>query len=429
MCHQTKEEMAYGRANKIESPFRNRSVEDNLKLFEDMRKGKFEENECSLRMKIDMQNANPCMRDPVAYRIKYSAHPHAGDGWCVYPTYDYTHCICDSIENITHSLCTLEFEVRRDSYYWLLEALDIYRPYVWEYSRLNLTRSLLSKRKIDKLTKEGIVSGWSDPRLLTLNGLKRRGYTPTAINAFCEEIGVTRRGNDKCLSIQLLEHFIRKELDETASRTFCVLEPVRIVITNVPAEYHLRIEAPLFPTKDQGTRTIYFTKEVFIDRADFSEVDRKGFWGLSPSNVVIMRYGPHVRMQDVVRRADGSVDYVLAEMIPVPEKKTKGIIHWISAAHSISAEVRLYDYLFTCEEPGALGNDWMNYINMDSLVIKKNARVPSELKGTKPYDRYQFERLGYFCADTDTKDGKIVFNRTVSLVESKEKKELDKGGK
>jgi len=238
----------------IESPYRNRTVEENLKLFEHMRQGRFTENECCLRMKIDMQHVNPNMRDPVAYRIRYVPHPHAGNKWCIYPTYDYTHCINDSLENITHSLCTLEFENRRESYYWLLEALDLYKPIVWEYSRLNLTHTVISKRKLEKLVNEHYVSGWEDPRMPTILGLKRRGYTPSMINDFAEEIGVSRKGNDNITSIKLLEHYARKELDATAPRTFGVQDPVLLDIINFDELTVKEFEAPLFPAdKTKGS--------------------------------------------------------------------------------------------------------------------------------------------------------------------------------
>jgi len=221
----------------MDSPFRERSVEENLKLFEHMRQGRFEEKECCLRLKIDMKHNNPCMRDPAAYRIKYVPHPHAGNKWCIYPTYDYTHCLNDSLENITHSLCTLEFEVRRDSYYWLLQALDVYRPFVWEYSRLNLSRNVLSKRRLTVLVTEKYVNGWDDPRILTINGLRRRGYTNDAINHFVDSIGVTRRGNENMLSIKVLEHAIRTDLDKKASRTMAVIDPVKITLSNLKEDY------------------------------------------------------------------------------------------------------------------------------------------------------------------------------------------------
>lgn len=278
----------------IESPYRNRSVEENLKLFEHMRQGRFAENECCLRMKIDMTHVNPNMRDPVAYRIRYVPHPHAGNKWCIYPTYDYTHCINDSLENITHSLCTLEFENRRESYYWLLEALDLYKPMVWEYSRLNLTYTVLSKRKLEKLVGERVVTDWEDPRMPTVLGLRRRGYTPSMINDFAAEIGVSRKGNDNVTSIRLLEHYARKELDETAPRTFGVQDPVHLEIINFDELSTKEFEAPLFPAnKAKGSQIYKLSRHVFIDEEDFSsDPNKKGFFGLTPAQPVCLKYGP-----------------------------------------------------------------------------------------------------------------------------------------
>jgi glutaminyl-tRNA synthetase len=247
VCHQPKEEMNEDRKNGIESPFRERSIEDNLKLFNDMKMGKCEEGECCLRMKIDMDSNNPCMRDPVAYRIKYCGHPHTGDNWCIYPTYDMTHCVIDSMENITHSLCTLEFEVRRDSYYWLLDQLEIYKAYQWEYGRLNVSGTILSKRKIDALIQDGKCSGWDDPRLMTLMGLKRKGYTPEAINNFIDCLGTARKGNENVVDNMFLEYIVRKDFEEKAQRSFCVLDPVKLVIEGVPDDWSTEVEGELFP--------------------------------------------------------------------------------------------------------------------------------------------------------------------------------------
>jgi glutaminyl-tRNA synthetase len=283
VCHSTKAEIADQRAQMFNSPYRDRSVEENLRLFEQMKQGRFAENECCLRVKIDMKHVNPNMRDFVAYRIRYVPHPHAGDKWCIYPTYDYTHCINDSLENITHSCCTLEFENRRESYYWLLDALDLYKPIVWEYSRLNLTYIALSKRKLEKLVNEGIVSGWEDPRMPTILGLKRRGYTPSIINNFAEEIGVSRNGNDKITSINVLENHARKELDATAPRTFGVIEPILLEIVNFEEATTREIKAPLFPADpSRGEQTYILSSQVYIDKEDFSEEHKKGFFGLTP---------------------------------------------------------------------------------------------------------------------------------------------------
>ena len=267
-----------------DSPFRNRSVDENLTLFENMRLGKYEEGECCLWLKVNMQHPNPCMRDPVAYRIKYCSHPHVGDKWCIYPTYDYTHSLTDSIENITHSLCTLEFEIWREIYYWTPDTLGIYKAFEWEYSRLNLSGSVLSKRKIDALIKNNLVTGWNDPRLLTLDGLKRKGYTPEAINSFIDCMGVTRRGNENVVSFNVLENHLRKDLDKRCPWSFCVLDPIKIVISNVASNWSMEAEGVLYPdTPERGTNKFPLSNEFYIERTDFSEKDDKRFWGLSPS--------------------------------------------------------------------------------------------------------------------------------------------------
>jgi len=283
VCHQNAEQMSQYRNNKMNSPYRDRSVEENLKLFEHMRQGRFEEGECSLRVKMDMQHENPCMRDFVAYRIRYTPHPHSGDKWCIYPTYDYTHCIVDSIENITHSLCTLEFEIRRESYFQLLKDLDIYKPIVWEYSRLNISNTVLSKRKIQTLVDEGYVESWSDPRLLTLQGLRRRGYTSSMINDFCAHLGVARKGNENLTSVKLLEKFARTELDRTAPRTFGVMEPILVELVNIDQAPTKKCQAPLFPVDpSKGNQTYTLDKFIYIEAEDFSENHVDKFFGLTP---------------------------------------------------------------------------------------------------------------------------------------------------
>lgn len=356
VCHQTKLEMKDSRKQMLDSPYRDRSIEENLSLFQKMRQGVFEENECCLRLRIDMKHVNPCMRDPVAYRIRYTSHPHAGDKWCIYPTYDYTHCIVDSLEHITHSLCTLEFEIRRESYYWLLAALDIYRPYVWEYSRLNITYTVLSKRKLEKLVNDKAVIGWNDPRLMTLMGLKRRGYTPTMINAFADEIGVSRNGNENYTSIKLLEFFARKELDREAPRSFGVVDPVLIEIVNIEDAKSIEIEAPLFPTDvSRGHQKFYLSKYIYIEKEDFSEVPRSGFYGLTSDQPVCLKYGPVVKLLQVIKGPNGDVDHVKVQILKDFNQKLKGYIHWVSQDHSEEAVVRLYNYLFTGQE---VKDDW-----------------------------------------------------------------------
>ena len=421
VCHQTKLEMNESRDKKLDSAYRNRSIEENLKLFLMMRQGRFEEKECCLRMKIDMKHNNPCMRDPVAYRIKYAPHPHAGDKWCIYPTYDYTHCLNDSLENITHSLCTLEFEIRRDLYYWLLEALDMYRPFVWEYSRLNLTKIAMSKRKLTELVNKKLVTGWDDPRLPTINGLRRRGYTSEAINNFVDTVGVTRRGNENFLSIKLLEHCIRTDLDKKAPRTLAVLDPIKVTLVNLPDNYKMEIETPLFPkNKEAGNRIINLNKVIFIERSDFSLENNEDFFGLTPNQEVGLKYSGIIKFKDSVKNENGEIVELLCEF-DAESKKTKGRIHWISAQEAVRVEIRLYDYLFKSDNPMAL-KEPLEDLNNKSLVVRTESLVnKSVLNGLKPLNHFQFERLGYFVSDleTDASKNRYVFNLTVDLGDEK----------
>ncbi len=397
VCHQTKEELAECRAKGVESPWRNRPVEESLKLFEEMREGKLDEKSAMLRLKIDMKHPNPCMRDPVAYRIlKHTPHPRTKDKWCIYPTYDFTHCINDSLEHITHSCCTLEFEIRRDSYYWLLEALDLYRPYVWEFSRLNISHNVLSKRLLQVLVSEKKVMGWDDPRLLTLMGLKRRGVTPAAINEFCDLVGVTRRGNEMLIPCHLLDHCIRKDLDEKAPRTMGVVDPLEVVLTNLPEKYEEKLEASLFPKHpERGKQEYLLTKRVFIERADYRSEAGEDYRGLTRSHPVLLKFAGWVQ------------------------------IHWVSAEHSRKAELRLFGPLFDVEDPKKLGKDWKQGVSKDSMKVVKEAVVWDRFAGCKALDCFQFERVGYFVLDYDSRaaEGKLVFNRVVTLNESKEKRE------
>jgi glutaminyl-tRNA synthetase len=352
------------------SPYRNRSVEENLKLFNYMRQGRFAEGTCTLRVKMDMQNENPNMRDFVAYRIRYVEHPMAGDKWCIYPTYDYTHCIVDSLENITHSLCTLEFEIRRESYYQLLKDIDIYKPYVWEYSRLNISNTILSKRKIEEIVNKGIVNGWKDPRLFTIEGLRKRGYTPSMINDFCAHVGVSRKGNENLTSYKLLEKFARTELDREAPRVFGVMNPVLLEITNLEAATSTKFEAPLFPADPtKGIRTYTMTKNVYIDAEDFSEEHIDKFFGLTSKQPVCLKYGPVVKLIEVVRNADGSISHAKVEILPDFKEKLKGYIHWVSKEHSIDAVCNLYSVLFLVEDIKKAGDKWLDFVNPKSLVV------------------------------------------------------------
>ena len=424
VCHQAAAEMSASRNAKTDSPYRTRSVEENLKLFAHMREGRFDEGECCLRVKMDMQHANPCLRDFVAYRIRFTDHPMTGDAWCIYPTYDYTHCIVDSLENITHSLCTLEFEIRRESYFRLLQDCELYKPIVWEYSRLNITNTVLSKRKIEALVNGGHCEGWNDPRLLTLEGLRHRGYTAKMINDFCEHIGVSRKGNENLTSIKLLEGFARQELDANASRTFGVMDPILLEIVNLQDAAETKVKAPLFPREpERGSQTYTLTKNVYIEREDFSETHVPKFFGLTPDQKVMLKYGPVVQLKSVEKNADGSISHVKVEIVPNCEEKLKGVLHWVSKENSLSVTCNLYGLHFLIEDIKKAEDKWLDHINPDSLVVKSQAKVWNLQKNAKIDSRYQFERVGYFvlAEASDTKKGKFIYNRIVELKESKDK--------
>lgn len=425
----TAAEMKKAREEMTDSPWRNSTVEENLKRFERMRSGYYAEGECCLRAKMDMKSPNTVMRDMVMYRVRFVDHPHSGDKWCIYPTYDYTHGMVDSMENITHSLCTLEFEVRRECYYWFLKQCDMWKPMVWEFGRLNMSNTVLSKRKIENLVYGNYVKGWSDPRLHTIQGLKRRGYTPSIILTFCEAIGVTRNSNETLTSYKLLEHYARQELDRTAPRTFGICEPILLEITNFDKVTETKIDAPLFPIDPtKGHQTYTVTKNIFIEADDFSEEAKAGFFGIMPDQIVCLRYGPFVKMQKVVKEG-GKVTKVLVEVVDKPEGKVKGVIHWVSKEHSVPCVINQYNVLFTVEdvigESSKQNKDYLEFLNPESLIVRKNARVWDLQKDVKPYERFQFERVGYFCCDEDSTASNIVFNSIVALKESAAKK----GGK
>ena len=425
----SKEEISEYREKKRDSPYRNRTVEENLKLFNMMKQGRFEEKECCLRLKIDMQHANPCMRDPVAYRIKYVPHPHAGSDWCIYPTYDFTHCLNDSLENITHSLCTLEFEIRRDSYYWLLEAAEMYRPFVWEYSRLNVTHVVVSKRKLLQLVNSHSVTGWNDPRMPTIDGLRRRGYTPDAINNFVDRVGVTRRGNENIISISWLENSIRTDLDAKAPRTMAVIEPLKIVLKNLDKD--IELDTYLFPRLKEkgGIRKVTLSKVIYIDKTDFKEEEDKDFYGLTPKQEVGIKYGGIIKVEEIKKDEKGRIIEIICNYTP-ESKKTRGRIHWISDKDCVQAEVRLYGYLFLSDDPfhaneEGVSHDPMDDLNPNSLVTKMGALIHKDIcKNLEKLDHFQFERIGYFVCDYDTnkEKGRYVFNLTVDLGDEKVKK-------
>lgn len=403
-----------------ESPYRNRSVEENLELFERMRAGEFPEGSRTLRAKIDMSSGNINMRDPVMYRIIHSEHHRTGKRWCIYPTYDYAHPISDSIEGITHSICTLEFEDHRPLYDWFLEQLGIHHPRQIEFARLNISNTVLSKRKLLRLVEEGYVNGWDDPRMPTIAGLRRRGYTPESIRNFCDRIGVAKR--DSLVDVALLEHCLREDLNKRAKRVMAVLRPLRVVIENYPDNLIEEMEAINNPEDpSMGTRSVPFSKVIYIERDDFREIPPKDFYRLAPSREVRLRYAYFITCKDVVKDKDGNVIELRCTYDPstrggdAPDgRKVKATLHWVSEAQAIRAEVRLYDHLFRVPDPDEL-EDFRTGINPESLIVLKDCYLEPSLASARPGEIYQFERLGYFCVDPDSHDGNLVFNRTVTL--------------
>ncbi len=407
------------------SPWRDRSVEENLDLFRRMKEGEFEEGSHVLRAKIDMSSGNINMRDPVMYRILREPHYRTGEEWRIYPMYDYAHCISDSIEKITHSLCTLEFEDHRPLYDWFLGELAVYHPQQIEFSRLNLNYTVMSKRRLLELVQGGFVNGWDDPRMPTLSGLRRRGYTPESIRNFCTRIGVTKQ--ESVIDISLLEHSIRDDLNKTARRVMAVLDPLKVTITNYPKGESEELDAVNNPEDpSMGTRKVPFSGELYIERDDFMENPPKKFFRLSPGTEVRLRYAYFLKCEGVVKDENGEVTELLCTYDPATRggdapdgRKVKATIHWVSAPHAIKAEVRLYDRLFTVPEPGADGTDYKEYLNPDSLTVLKDCPVEPGLADAEPGVNYQFERLGYFTPDAlDSKKGSPVFNRTVTLKDS-----------
>lgn len=423
--HQTPDEIKEYREKKMNSPWRDRPIAESLELFDEMKRGMIEEGKATLRMKQDMQSDNFNMYDLIAYRIKFTAHPHAGDKWCIYPSYDYAHCIVDSLENITHSLCTLEFETRRASYYWLLDALGLYQPYVWEYSRLNVTNTVMSKRKLNRLVTQNWVDGWDDPRLMTLAGLRRRGVTPKSINDFVRGIGITR---SDCSVIRLdrLEYHIREELNKIAPRTMVVLCPLKVVITNLEAGSLMDLDAKKWPDAQlEDPSSFYkvpFSKIVYIDQSDFRMQDSKDYYGLAPGKSVLLRYAFPIKCTDVILGDDKeTILEVRAEYDLSKRTKPKGVLHWVAepspGVDPLKVEVRLFDRLFLSENPAEL-DDWLGDLNPESKVVIPGAYAVSYLKNAAVGDRFQFERLGYFVVDKDSTPEKLVFNRTVTLRDS-----------
>ena len=404
------------------SPYRDRSVEENLALFERMKNGEFAEGTLSLRAKIDMASPFMVMRDPVLYRIKFASHHQTGDKWCIYPMYDFTHCISDAIERITHSLCTLEFQDNRRLYDWVLENISIERPlpHQYEFSRLNLEGTLTSKRKLLKLVNDGIVDGWNDPRMPTISGLRRRGYTPASLREFCRRIGVTKQ--DNVVEYSALEACIREDLNENAPRAMAVIDPVRVVIENFEGEETLT--APNHPNRPElGERQLPFTKELYIDRADFREEANKQYKRLVLGKEVRLRNAYVIKAERVEKDANGEITTIFCTYDPetlgknpADGRKVKGVIHWVSAVHNNPAEFRLYERLFTVPNPGA-ADEIESVLNPTSLVVK-HGFVEQSLANAEPEKGYQFEREGYFCADNkDSRPEHLVFNLTVSLKE------------
>ena len=403
---------------------RNRSVEENLDLFERMQKGEFKNGEKVLRAKIDMASPNINLRDPIMYRIVHAEHHRQGNKWCIYPTYDWAHGLEDSIEGVTHSICTLEFENHRPLYDWFLDSLEIYHPQQIEFARLNLSYTVMSKRKLLMLVQEKYVDGWDDPRMPTISGLRRRGYTSEALRNFAEIIGVAKR--DAMTDIALLEFAIREDLNKRSQRAMAVLNPVKIVLTNYPEGRVEELEGVNNPEDaSMGTRKIPFSRELFIEQSDFMENPPKGYHRLVPGGEVRLRYAYIIKCDEIIKNENGDVIEIRCSYDPETKsgtgtstKKVKGTIHWVSAGHAVNAEVRLYDRLFTVEDPG--GEDkWLEFINPNSLEILSNALIEPFIKSSKPGDRFQFERLGYFSVDTKhTSEEKLVFNRTVTLKDS-----------
>jgi len=427
VCHQTGDEISAYREKRMNSPWRDRPVAESLRIFEDMRRGLVDEGTATLRMKMDMQNVNFNMFDLIAYRIKFAEHPKAGDKWCVYPSYDFTHGLVDSIENISHSLCTLEFETRRASYYWELEELGVYKPKVWEYARLNITNTVMSKRKLNSLVMEKHVNGWDDPRLPTLSGLRRRGYTPDAINAFCRDIGITRNENE--IPLHRLEHHIRLDLDARAPRAMAVVEPLMVSITNLPKDFCEEFDARKFPGRDGGTYKVPMGTSVYIERSDFREEDARGYYGLAPGKLAMLRYAFVIRCTGVKKDVQGKVTGLQAERVELPEgqKPPKGVLHWVPAAvpgrggaGSVRTQFRMYDVLFKSSTPAALEN-WREDLNPHSLRVVDGGWAVPAMAGAKAGEQFQLERSGYYCVDPDSTPDLLVLNRTCSLREAKGK--------
>ncbi len=413
--------------------YRSRSIEENLTLFTEMKAGKYKDGEKVLRAKIDMAHTNMLMRDPIIYRIKHAHHHRTGDEWCIYPMYDFAHGQSDSIENITHSICTLEFIPHRELYDWFIEKLNIFPSHQYEFARLNMTYTVMSKRRLLQLVNEGHVTGWDDPRMPTLSAFRRKGYTPASIRDFCERIGVAKREN--FIDLSLLEFCLREDLNKTANRVMAVLDPVKLIIDNYEDGKVEELTTENGPDENMGTRTIPFSKELWIEREDFMEVPAKKWFRLAPGAMVRLKSAYIVKCESFIKDGAGNITEIHCTYLPQTKSglddgsiSVKGTIHWVSAAHALTAEVRLYDRLFSSENPLAEEGDFKDTINPNSLQVISNAVVEPSLKDAKLESRYQFIRKGYFCLDKDSTGNKLVFNRTVTLKDAwaKEAKKVNR---
>jgi glutaminyl-tRNA synthetase len=423
--HSTAEEIAQSKGTPTEpgtdSTYRSRSIEENLDLFTRMKNGEFEDGACILRAKIDMAHTNMLMRDPIIYRIKHADHHRTGNTWCIYPMYDFAHGQSDSIESITHSLCTLEYVSHRELYDWFIEKLNIFPSHQYEFARLNLTYTVMSKRKLLQLVNEGYVTGWNDPRMPTISGLRRRGYTPASIREFCDRIGIAKREN--LIELSLLEFCIREDLNKTANRVMAVMDPIKMIITNYTSESEILIGENNPEAEDKGgSREIPFSKELWIEREDFMEEPAKKWFRLAPGATVRLKFAYIVKCDDFRKDENGQVTEIYCSYFPESKSgedtsgiNVKGTIHWVSAAHAKTAEIRNYDRLFTVESPDSEEGDFKEYLNPESIEIVERAYIEPYLAKADADTGYQFIRKGYYCLDSDSTIDHLVFNRTVSL--------------
>ena len=419
----TSEEMAAQKGTPTQpgkdSPYRSRSIEENKGLFAEMKDGKFPDGSKVLRAKIDMSHTNMLMRDPVMYRVKHAHHHRTGDKWCIYPMYDFAHGQSDSIEQITHSICTLEFVPHRELYDWFISKLDIYPSHQYEFARLNMTYTMMSKRKLLQLVNEKHVNGWDDPRMPTLSGARRRGYTPEAIREFCDRIGVAKR--DNLIDIGLLEFCLREHLNKIAERRMVVFDPLKVVITNYPEGKSELLRSENLPEGD-STRELPFGRELWIERDDFMEVPAKKYFRLAPGQMVRLKSAFIVKCEEFIKDANGTVTELRCTYVPESRSgsdtsgiNVKGVIHWVSAQHAVPAEIRLYDRLFVTEDMNAIEDDFTNHLNPNSLQILKTVYAEPELAQSRTGEHFQFLRMGYFFLDADSTSDKLIFNRTVTL--------------